>query len=468
MEIKKIVHKIEKHYSYHGVYIKLRLVSGVDGGERFVFQVLLKPGTKVNLFFERASDIQMALQLKVFQPFRNGLTLCLVVSENNAMQNSLMRMLKSRRFYQSRYYLPIAIGYNMKQEMVFADLAKMPHVMYAGSTNSGKSVGLICLISSLIIRQPVRNVNLLIFDVGANTLGVFNDIPHLSYPIVKDDEEGTYVIQKLAEEMEKRILLDEDELRNLPAIVCVIDEYVSFINNINDKKKSKNIANNISNLIRRGRHAKIHMVISTQDPLLKNMKVDIGNITTRIAFRCAKYNNSIAILGESGAEKLSGNGTLLFKSDSYPHPIHIQGAYISDDEIVKLIGYVKAQDYEFINKFVIPEWSAEELPLQICENIDKVSGKNKELAKIIMWALGCDKISAKQIMGNFSIGNRAYEIVNQLCKLKLVAEQFAKQPRKVIPQCYEDLSPDVVNLLEQYGYEAAQIKEVLRAKGEQS
>lgn len=467
MKVKKLIHKIEEHYSYHGVHIKLQLLSGVDGGERFIFRVCLKPGTKVSLIFERASDIQMALQLKLFQPFRNGLTLCLVVSENNAIQNSLMRMLKSKMLYQSRYYLPVAIGYNMKQEMFFDDLAKMPHIMYAGSTNSGKSVGLICLISSLIVTKPVRNINLLIFDVGANTLEVFNDIPHLSYPIIKDEEVGIYVIQKLVEEMEKRISLDKDKLRNLPAIVCVIDEYVSFINNISDKKKSKNVTNNISNLIRRGRHAKIHMVISTQDPSLKDMKVDVGNITTRIAFKCAKYNNSIAILGESGAEKLSGKGTLLFKSDSYPHPIHIQGAYISDDEVATLINYVKVKDYEAVNKFTIPEWSAEELPLQIYENIDRAYDKNKELAEIIMWTLRRDKISAKQIMSNFSIGNRAYDIVNQLCKMKLVAEQFSKQPRKVIPVCFENLSPDVINLLEQHGYGAEQIKETLRLKEEQ-
>ena len=168
MKIEKLAHKIEKHYAYHGAHIKLQVLSIENSGDRFVFQVWLKPGTKASLIFERASDIQMAMQLQLFQPFRDGLTLCLAVSENNATQNSLMRMLKSRMFYQSRDWLPIAIGYNMRQEMIFADLAKMPHVMYAGSTNSGKSMGLICLISSLILKQSVKNVNLIIFDVGAN------------------------------------------------------------------------------------------------------------------------------------------------------------------------------------------------------------------------------------------------------------------------------------------------------------
>lgn len=466
MKVKKLVHKIEKHYAYHGVHIKLQILSIENSGERFVFRFCLKPGTKTSLIFERASDIQMALQMKLFQPFRDGLSLCLVVSKNNTMQNSLMKMLKSRMFYQSRDWLPIAIGYNMRQEMIFADLAKMPHVMYAGSTNSGKSMGLICLVSSLIVKQSVKNVNLIIFDVGANSLGVFSDIPYLAYPIVKDYETGIYVVNKIVEEMERRIELGQEELRNLPALVCVIDEYVSFINNITDQKQSKLIANNISNLIRRGRHAKIHLVISTQDPILKNMKVDVGNITTRMAFRCAKCQNSIAILGESGAEKLSGKGTLLLKSNDYPEPIYIQGAFISQDMLVQLVNSIKERDYDCDNKFTIPEFEISELPMQICENEDKVYDKDREIAQVIVWILAQDKISAIQIMSHFSMGNRAYDIVDQLCEMGLVSEQFAKQPRKVIPVCIEDLSPEVVSLLDQYGYGKDQIEGVFKTKSE--
>ncbi len=149
----------------------------------------------------------------------------------------------------------------------------------------------------------------------------------------------------------------------LPAIVCVIDEYVSFINNIDDKKQSADIASKISNIIRRGRHAKIHLVISTQDPALKNMKVDVGNITTRLAFKCAKYHNFIAILGESGAEQLQGKGTLLFKAHNYSAPIYLQRAYISDDEAAELVNYVKAKENDFSNKFLIPELKTSEVEI---------------------------------------------------------------------------------------------------------
>lgn len=462
MKVKKLVHKIEKHYAYHGAHIKLQVLSEENNGERFIFRVFLKPGTKTSLIFERASDIQMALQMQLFQPFRDGLNLCLAVSKNNVTQNSLMRMLKSRKFYQSRDWLPIAVGYSMRQEMIFADLAKMPHVMYAGSTNSGKSVGLVCLIASLIIKQPVRSVNLLIFDVGANTLGVFNNIPHLSYPIIKDHVTGIYVVRRLIEEMERRIDLNDDELRMLPAIVCVIDEYVSFINNIDDKKQSTDIASKISNIIRRGRHAKIHLAISTQDPAQKNMKVDVGNITTRLDFKCAKYHNSIAILGESGAEKLQGKGALLFKSDNYPDPIYLQGAYISDDEAAELVNYVKAKEYDFSNKFLIPELNTSEVEAQVCEDVEKICDKDEELAKIIIWTLGRDKISASQIMSHFSMGNRAYDIVDQLCERGLVSEKFANQQRIVLPQLLESVPDEVWVFLQKCGYTEDMVAKTIR------
>ena len=464
MKTKKLVHKIEKHYAYHGAHIKLQVLSVENNGDRLVFRVCLKPGTKASLIFERASDIQMALQMQLFQPFRDGLNLCLAVSRNNATQNSLMKMLRSRMFCQSRNWLPIAIGYSVRQEMIFADLAEMPHVMYAGSTNSGKSVGLVCLICSLIIKQPVWNVNLLIFDVGANTLGVFNNIPHLSYPIIKDHVTGIYVVRRLIEEMERRIDLNDDELRMLPAIVCVIDEYVSFINNIDDKKLSADIASKISNIIRRGRHAKIHLVISTQDPALKNMKVDVGNITTRLAFKCAKYHNSIAILGESGAEKLQGKGTLLFKSDNYPDPIYLQGAYISDDEAAELVNYVKAKEYDFSNKFLILELNTSEVEAQVCEDVEKICDKDEELAKIIIWILARDKISASQIMAHFTMGNRAYDIVEQLYGMGLVAEKFSNQPRKVLPQSFQDVPNKVRALLQNCGYSEDMVAEVIRSR----
>lgn len=468
MNVKKMMQKIVRHYSCHSILIKLILLAVVGNGERFIFQIKLKPGTKENAIFDRATDIRMALQLPLFQPFKDGLNICLAVSEKPFTQNSLWKMLTSQKFRNSKDWLPIALGYDMMCGMVFADLGKMPHALYAGATCSGKSVGLICLILSLILKQPVSKVNLLLFDVGANTMEPFEGIPHLSHPIVKDTETGIYVISALADEMERRIKLSHEELRNLPAVVCVIDEYVSLISNIGNKKLSHYLANAISNLLRRGRHAKIHMVLATQDPTVKNMKVDVGNITARMAFMCAKYHNSITMLGEGGAEKLPGKGAMLYKSNEYPSPIHLQGAYMSPDEVKRLVARINSADHDFSNKFLIPELGSSEVFTQASEDsydapITDCAEKN-EMADIIMWALERNTVSASQIMRQFSMGNRANGIIDRLFEMGIVSGKEANKPRKVLPQSIEDIPAETTEILAKNGIPTDEIVSALEQR----
>lgn len=462
MKEKKMIERIERQYLYHGVHIKLRLLSVVsDHGKRFIFRIVPKQGTKISTIFDCAYDIKITLQLPLFQPFMEDMMVCLAVSETSDSQSSLLNMLTSQMFRKSKLRLPIALGYDMKRGMVFEDLVNMPHALYAGATNSGKSVGLICLILSLIIKQPVYKVNLILFDIGANTLCLFDEIPHLSHSIVKDADTGVYVIQALVEEMETRIGLSVDELRSRPALICVIDEYVSFINGVKDRKQSQELANGISSLIRRGRHAKIHVVLSTQDPTLKNMKVDIGSITTRMAFKCAKYHNSITILGEGGAEKLPGKGAMLFQSNDYPKPIYVQGAYISFDEAVRLIDQIKLANHDISNKFLIPELGNLSSLTQAVEAPESMQDKKGELAVIILWVLGHDKISASQIMKQFMMGNRANDIVDELYKMEIVSAKFFNQPRKVLPQSVADMPENVLEFLENNGFSAQDVSDAI-------
>lgn len=468
MNARKLMQKIARHYSCHGIHIKLILITVVGNGERFIFQIKLKPGTKENMIFDRAPDIRTALQFPLFQPFKDGINIFLAVSEKPVTQNSLWKMLTSQTFRNSKDWLPIALGYDMRCGMVFVDLGKMPHAMYAGSTGSGKSIGLICLILSLILKQPASKINLLLFDVGANTMEPFEGIPHLSHPIVKDTMTGIYVIAALLDEMERRINLSHDELRNLPALVCVIDEYVSLISNVGDKKMSHYLENSISNLLRRGRHAKIHMVLATQDPTIKNMKVDVGNITSRMAFMCAKYHNSITILGEGGAEKLPGKGAMLYKSNEHPSPIHLQGAYMSSDEIKRLVARIKSADHDLNKKFLISALDSSDVLTQASEDFDDVpiidSRERHELVDIIMWALKRNTISASQIMSHFSMGNRANGIIDKLFEMGLVSDKDANKPRAVIPQSIEDVPTKTIELLIKHGIAADGIVAVLKQR----
>lgn len=467
MKEKKLVKRIENHYMHHGVFISLKFISYDDEDKRLIFRFKMRPGTKTDMIFSCAPDIKTAMRIPLFQPFRDGEDICLAVSEKHVGQNSLYKMLTSETFCGSQDMLPLALGYDMMGRMVFSDLAEMPHVMYAGTTNSGKSIGLICLILSLIVRQPVRTANLLIFDTGANEMGIFNGIPHLSYPVVNDVQTGIYVIFKLVEEMERRINLEQIELRTQPAIICVIDEFISFVNHAGVKKSPEGLSHAISDLLCRGRHAKIHMVLAAQDPTKENMKVDTNNLTSRIAFRCAKYQNSTTVLGEGGAEKLTGKGAALYKSKE--HPVRIQGAYISVKEVEKLIVCVKSIDYDLSNKFLIPELDISALPVSTSEDFDYISNEydRKELAEIIMWTLKQNNISASRIKEKFSMGNRANDIIEEMCAMGIISEKNVKQPRKILPQSAEDLSLETVHFLEQRGYVMKQIEAIFSTKEEQ-
>lgn len=400
-------------------------------------QKSFKAGTKVNMILSCAPDIKATMRIPIFYPFKDGEDIYLAVSEKLVKEDSLFHMLISEMFDKSRYILPLALGYNIMGSMIFSDLVDMPHILYAGTTNSGKSMGLICLILSLITEQLVRRVNLLIFDTGANKMGIFNGIPHLSYPVVNDVQTGIYVIGKLAEEMERRKQLELSELRTQPAIVCVIDEFTSFVNNVGNKKLSEELLYTISDLLRRGRHAKIHMVLAAQDPAKENMKVDISNITSRIAFQCAKYQNSNTIIGEGGAEKLTGKGLALYKSSEHSGLMLLQGAYMPADEVKKLINCVKRVDYDLGNKYLIPERESVELSDQekvILEYTPKEDNDNKELAEIIAWTLTRCYISASKVKEKFSMGNRVDEIMNKMHAMEIISDKYAKQPRKVLPQ----------------------------------
>jgi len=450
MHIKKTARKIEFHNQKHGAPIKIISCEVIGNGERYIYTVKLKAGTKESLLFDRAKDIRTALRLQLYQPFKEGLAIRIAVSECPITENSLKKMLESPAFLKSKMKIPIALGYDMRGEMRFVDLVKLIHAMYAGSTGSGKSVGLWCLILSIIYLQTVSQVNLLLFDVGANTLEPFIGIPHLSHPIVKDITTAIYVIKELVVEMEKRMKLAHSELLKKPALVCIIDEYVSLISNIGDKKLSQLLTGTISNLLRRGRQVKIHMVLATQDPTLKNMKVDLGNITARMAFACAKYHNSITILGEGGAEKLPGRGAMLFKSNENPEPVYLQGAYMDTEEIKRLVAYIKSKSYDFTNKFVIPEIDLAQqqiLPAEAFDPKTSVEDSQKELVDIIFWVLGRDNVSKLQIMKQFHMGNRADAVIDWLFKMNLIADKYATQPRTVIPQTIEDIPTEITELL---------------------
>lgn len=439
---------IEKTFHKYGVNITLKNCKKIEKGY-YKYDIKLKSGTTYNLLIERAKEVQLVLKLQTFHIFtENDLRIRIIVSKKKAIDNSLKKILTSSEFQESQMAIPLAIGYDIKRQMFIADLQKLVHILLGGSTNSGKTIALLNLIISIIVNYSPNNMNFLLFDIGANGMKIFKDIPHLCYPIVKDEETGIRAILALINEMEKRINLSPQEWRALPSIVCVIDEYVSFVSNIRDKEMSKMLTASISNLLRRGRHAKIHVILATQDPTTKATNIDLGNITTRMAFKCGSFHNSVAILGTSGAEKLSGNGAMLFKSPAHLEPIHLQGAFMSEPEMANLtsriINHWASSEYD--NKYVmnIPSETADETDFI---TTDKGTSQCKELIEIIIWALSRESISTRQIQYQFRMGNRASKIADKLYEFGIIADKFANLPREVLPKSIGDISDKVIDFL---------------------
>ena len=290
----------------------------------------------------------------------------------------------------------------------------------------------------------------------------------MSYPVIKDYDSGIYAIERLVNEMERRIGIPANELRDLPEIVCVIDEYVSFIDNVKDKKQECELNEGMTNLLRRGRKAKIHMVLATQDPKVKAVGDAIGNITCRMAFKVAKYQTSVNVLNCGGAEKLPGNGAMLYQSVEHADPVYIQGAYIQAEEVEILVDRIKLVEHDLSHKFLIPikEPECSGLP---AENRLSVQAKNQnadqEFVKIALWTLEHSTISTEQIKESFAMGTRAREVIDRLCEVGLITGKNANQPRKVLPQSAEDVPEEVMAIFVSNGISVEDLQEAfLRRK----
>lgn len=447
------MHKYEKlikgAFRTANAKIRPHLISYNEDGT-LLFHIIILPGTRIENLYAQARNIQICLEIPVFNLFLRDNRLYLLVMMKKVKLNSFFDLVHSSYFQSVNMKYPIAVGYDEFGCPAIYDLGRMTHILYAGSTNSGKSKGLICLILSLIIKQSVSDINFIIFDIGASSLQEFEGIPHLSHPIVKDKFTGIYVIEALTREMERRISVSEAELNSLPTIVCVIDEFTSLVANLVDKNLSDRFRNAINNLLRRGRKAKIHMILATQNATQEAMQSDIGNITDRFVFRVSSAQSSKALIGETGAESLPGKGAMIFKSSEMEGVIRLQGAYVSDEEVRSWTSKLKASNLDTSGRFCIPVKNcAEEYYQNAIGNPQPECDcqKNSELCKAILWTLSRTTISANSLKNEMKIGNRANEIIDKLSSLGIISGKNANKPREVLLNSPEELPQEVYDIL---------------------
>ena len=433
-------------------------------GERYIFDVELSAGTRPHKLFTEAENIRLAIKVECFKPIRDGLTFNIVVSEKELKENSLLQILNAPLFTNSKRKIPFAMGYDIMGDMVVEDLADFTHTLVGGSSGSGKSTALHSMILSIASKQSVDDVNLLIFDFGITYLSQFRKVPHLSYPIVTDMPVGADVIMELKEEMERRRAIyhespdDRSKFDKLPAIYCIIDEFPKFIRHGATQKEKKELQDAIKGLLEQARGLKIFMVLAAQDPTEKNMNCGITNLGTYLAFRCTHKHNSRVMIGDSGAADLLGKGDMLFKCESRPGTRRMQGAYIKEEDIKASLEKILAErsfpgegKYKY-NMFDSLEGRTPASTAPLKPSAEDEFDEN--MAEVIMLLLEQGQLSNDAIQKMLGIGyHKANDYMNRLEEYGLIPPLKGKRkPRKLDPECADNMPSEVIELLARHGY----------------
>ncbi|MBB5337398.1 FtsK/SpoIIIE domain-containing protein [Pectinatus brassicae] len=483
-----LAEKIIKRYKSYGVYINIKNKNIYLRNDCFIYKTKILCGTRKNDIEKYAEDVRMSLKLPVLRIMEQNIFILIIVSKASVSNKNFLQILKCPEFESFKAnranIIPHIVGIDAIGKPVITDLVKYPHILVSGTTGSGKTTGLKNILLSILCNCPPNKVKLLICD-KANEFDQFSDVPHLSAPIITDSKIFLNIMLKLKAELDNRLSIkNTEEFSHFPTIVCVADEFLSFLSEIGNKKMMNLAAETISAILRRGRHVKIHMVLAAHNPTQKNMLIDLSDIQSRMAFQCAKYNNSITILGESGAEKLKGNGDMLFRSSSNAQLQHIQGLFISEKTINKALTNIRInyknrppkdiERYNLFNKKYCFLTNTQDLTTQRTSvkftNI-VASNTNNEIddqlfANIIIWALNKNHISCNMICDTFHIGwKRATGFIDKLHKLQITGDIYAKLPRTVLPVCLEDLSSETINFLNAHGKTIKTINQALTCKG---
>ena len=416
------------------------VVNATQGPTVTRYELEPAPGTKVSKILNLTDDLKMALaaiDIRIEAPIPGKSAVGIEVPNKNTSAVHLRDVLESEKFQKARGGIPVGLGKDIAGEAVITDLAKMPHLLVAGSTGSGKSVCVNTLISSILFSRKPSEVQLILVDPKMVELSVYNGIPHLKVPVVTDMKKAAAVLRWAVREMEARYLtMATSGVRNIsgyneqypesamPLILIIIDELADLMLVAPDVEES------INRLAAKARAAGIHMVLATQRPSVNVITGTIkANVPSRISFAVATQIDSRTILDMAGAEKLLGKGDMLFNPIGASKPIRIQGAFISDEEVEELVAFVKQQgrpDYD--------ESITEETEQGTSEEAAAPAGERDELLeRAIERVMSEGQASTSMLQRRFRIGySRAARLVDTMEEMKIIGPANGSKPRDIL------------------------------------
>ena len=440
--------KLQKTLYSFGVSAKVENVSVGPAITRYE----LKPaeGVRVSKIANLADDIALNLAaetIRIEAPIPGKQAVGIEVPNKEKEAVHLREVLESEEFQNNKSKLTVALGKDVAGNIQLADIAKMPHVLIAGSTGSGKSVCINTIISSIIYNAKPSEVKMVMVDPKVVELSVYNGIPHLLIPVVTDPKKAAGALAWAVQEMDNRYNLfaakgvrdikgynkaieKEEGQGTLPQIVIIVDELADLM-----MVAAKDVEEAICRLAQKARAAGMHLVIATQRPSVDVITGLIkANVPSRIAFAVSSQVDSRTILDSVGAEKLLGKGDMLFFPTGFPKPVRVQGAFVSDEEVEKIVGFVKQNGTANYSEDI----------LETIENNNKTEkelmqeqAEDDETDPFLMDAIDAvveqGTASTSFIQRKFKVGYaRAGRIIDQMEERGIISGYQGSKPREVL------------------------------------
>ena len=443
-EIEENAHTLQQ--TLESFHVNAKVISACHGPAVTRYDLEPAPGVKVSKITNLAEDIalQLATTSVRIEPVPGKAAIGIEIPNRILESVQLRDVLENPAFQEAKSKLTVGLGMDISGQAIFADIGKMPHLLVAGATGSGKSVCINTLISSILFKAAPDEVKFILIDPKMVELSNYNGIPHLMVPVVTDTKKASSVLNWAVQEMEKRYaVFASHSVRDIksfnrryaeekmPFIVIVIDELADLM-----MVSPRDVEDSICRILQKARAAGIHMILATQRPSVNVITGIIkANLPSRISFAVSSQVDSRTILDRGGAETLLGKGDMLFSPQGAPKPIRVQGAFISDEEVEMLLDYIRSQGQEVSeNEELIDFIENDSKEDDSSEEDEFLVKQDKLLPDAVELVMSTGQASSSSIQRRFRVGySRAARLVDTMEELRIIGPSGGgNKPREIL------------------------------------
>lgn len=445
-ELIETANKLKETLSTFGVEVSIDPANCSKGPAVTRYELTPAPGVKVSRIVSLSDDIKLSLgaaDIRIEAPIPGKSAVGIEVPNSESSSVPFRDLIESAEFHNSKSNLAFAVGKDLSGQVVISDIAKMPHLLIAGATGSGKSVCINTIIMSILYKAHPEDVKLILIDPKVVELSVYNGIPHLLLPVVTDPKQASASLHWGVSEMEDRYkkfadagvrdlkgynekAAEDQTITKLPQVVIIVDELADLM-----MVAGKEVEESICRLAQLARAAGIHLIIATQRPSVDVITGLIkANMPSRIAFSVSSGIDSRTILDSNGAEKLLGKGDMLFFPQGMNKPSRVQGCFVSDNEVLDVVDFIKNQNIKGYDERIMETVKGGGMSTTVPApggDLDELFGQAG------MFIIGKEKASIGALQRAFKIGfNRAARIMDQLEAKGVVGPEEGTKPRKIL------------------------------------